>query len=115
MDFITGAELASYLRVEQDDAIDLYTDLANGLISDFLGLSEGETLDPVPTATRTIAFEVAGRAYRNPDGLTSEAIDDYKYSRPAATRNAGVYLTDDEKDELRGATGTPRALVGWLA
>lgn len=107
MAVITEAELVSYLRLSAPDASTaLFVMLTNGLIEDIAG-----TLTPVPTRVKTIALEVAARAYRNPEGYASESIDDYTYRRPTETRSAGIYLTGAEASELAlfggQATGGP--------
>lgn len=117
VDIIDAPGLASYLRdpaLEDDESLAQIVELTNGIIAEFLSLDESQPYDP-PARVRAVAYEVAARAYRNPEGYASEQIDDYKYSRPAATRAAGVYLTDDEETRLLQADGTPRAKVGWLA
>src|SRR5512139_2477829 len=96
MAIITDAELASYLRLAAvDEAVTLFAGLANGLVGDVVG-----DLVTVPTRVKVITLEVAARAYRNPNGYSSESIDDYTYRRDAETRQAGVYLTASEAAEL---------------
>lgn len=106
MEIITDFELASYLESELTGNLTLKTDLANGIIEDLVG-----TLTVVPVRVRAIAFEVAGRAVRNPGGYASEGGDDYRYSLPSETRKAGVYLTDSERVELLGVTGQVTASI----
>ena len=96
------SDLASYLRdstVSGNDA-DFVVDLANGIVGDVIG-----TLDPIPTRVRAITLEIAARAWRNPNGYSSETIEDYTYRRDAETRQAGVYLTPSESAELLSITG----------
>lgn len=100
MEIITPDELASYLRdsaVASDAAIPLLVELANGIAADAYG-----TVTPIPARVRAITLEVAARAYRNPEGYSSETVDDYTYRRDAQTRQAGVYLTVSERGELSG-------------
>ena len=102
---ITSAELASYLRLPAvDDAVTLFTDMANGIVTDITG-----PLATPPMRVRAITLEVAARAYRNPNGYSSETIDDYTYRRDGDTRQAGVYLTDAEARELATFGGTASA------
>jgi hypothetical protein len=106
MAIITTADLASYLRdisVAADESAALYVDMANGLVEDVTGM-----LDPIPTRVKAITLEVAARAWRNPNGYSSETVDDYTYRRDADTRAAGVYLTESERMELQGV-GVPLA------
>lgn len=110
MDIITRSDLAAYLRdsdVYSDAGAGIIIELANGLVSDVTG----ETT--ITSKIRAITLEAAGRAWRNPEGYSSETIDDYTYRRPEDARRAGVYLTDTEMDELSGRSRT--AKVGWLA
>lgn len=90
--------LFAYLRLPQDNATDiiaagLITDLVNGVVEEVTGV-----LDPEPARVQAIRLEVAARAIRNPEGLTSETIDDYTWRAQPA--RAGVYLTLDERQEL---------------
>ena len=102
MPVISDADLASYLRMGSPDAtVALFAGMASDLVEDVTG-----TLGTVPTRVKAIALEVAARAYRNPNGYSSETIDDYTYSRDTDTRQAGVYLTATEAAELATFTGT---------
>lgn len=98
MEIITVSDLASYLddkALTTSPAAALKVRLANGLVSDALG-----TTTSPPSRVTAITLEVAARSVRNPEGYSSETIDDYTYRRDAETRQAGVYLTSDERDEL---------------
>lgn len=111
-EIITTEELAAYLQDSTitDDVAGLVVDLANEIVTDVVGAQD----DPYPARVRAITFEVAARAFRNPEGYSSETIDDYTYRRDAETRRAGVYLTETERAELGGSpVGTVR--MGWLA
>lgn len=56
----------------------------------------------VPDAVKGVALSVAGRAYDNPRGIRSEAIDDYSATRAGADDDlAGVTLTAAEMAALR--------------
>lgn len=103
MDIITTADLASYLRDADLDATaaGLYVELANGLVTDITG----DLSAPFPARARAVALEAAARAYRNPEGATSETIDDYTFRRDGATSSGGVYLTPSEMALLRGLAG----------
>lgn len=112
MDIIDAVDLASYLREPEADydVLDLLVGLANGIVSDALGNPEG---DP-STKARSITLEVAARAYRNPDGYSSETVDDYTYRLPEDARRAGVYLTATEAAELGFIVSPRRVHIGWL-
>lgn len=107
-EFISAQTLASYpgVTISNAETADLVVSLTNGLITDVVG----EDLDPIPFRVKTIAYEVAARALRNPEGAESitKGVDDWKktvrYSQAEALR-AGVYLTDEEKADLLGKLG----------
>lgn len=101
---ITSADLASYLREPNPDsaAISLYVELANGIVTEAF---PGSVPSTAPTRLKAITLEVAARAYRNPNGYSSETVDDYTYRRDTDTRAAGVYLTDGERAELTTISG----------
>lgn len=86
-------EFAAYVQSDVDTATStLLRSLVVGLI-DEIG-----TFDPYPVSVKAVALEAAARAYRNPDGLTSETIDDWTGRREAAS---GVYLTESEQATIR--------------
>lgn len=100
---IAATDLASYLRnpsLAEEEALQQIVTLTNGLVGEVVG-----DLEPVPVRVQAIALEVGARAWRNPEGYSSETIDDYTYRRDADTRRAGVYLTDSERAELQGIVG----------
>lgn len=103
MDIITTTDLASYLREADLDAAaaGLYVELANGIVTEVTGTLAA----PYPAQVRAITLEVAARAYRNPEGASSETIDDYTFRRDGDTAGGGVYLTKAELSTLRGTTG----------
>lgn len=103
MDVITITDLASYLREANLDeaAAALYVELASGLVTDVTG----DLTEPYPARVRAITLEVAARAYRNPEGATSETIDDYTFRRDGETASGGVYLTAAESSSLARLSG----------
>lgn len=103
MDIIDDGELTSYLRQPGAD-VALYVELANGIVGELVG-----NADTIPTRVKAITLEVAARAYRNPNGYSSETVDDYTYRRDADTRQAGVYLTNAEAAEVLRLTGQARS------
>ena len=105
-------EFASYLRrplteVDQNVA-GLLLELTEGVINDAIS---GYAV----TASRikAVALEVAARAYRNPDGLIAETLDDWSGRRPEDVARAGVYLTESERTQLLAAAGVPATSGGW--
>lgn len=101
MEIINVTELASYLRESDlDGSAALHVELANGIVSEVIG-----DLDPLPVRVKAITLEVAARAYRNPEGWASEAIDDWSGRRSNATADGGVYLTPWERSDLLRLVG----------
>lgn len=97
----TTDDLAAYMQrasVNVDTAT-LLADLVEGLIVGEIGAVAA----PVPSRVLAVALEATARAYRNPDGVSSETIDDYTIRRDPST--AGVYLTDQEIRRLHIADG----------
>lgn len=114
-DFITEAELASYLQAPiTAGAAALIINLVNGQVGDVVG-----TLSPIPMRVKAIALESAARGWRNPQAYSSVTvgIDDYdKTTRREgkALPVPGVYLTDDETAELLTFVGVKRRRVGSI-
>lgn len=102
MALFTDVELAAYPGTEgiPADTAALLQDLAEGLIYDLIPRATADA----SLKAKGIALEVVSRAWRNRDGYASEKVDDYAYSRPGETRNAGVYLTGDERAQLLALT-----------
>lgn len=92
-------ELASYLPDTTQDPgrAELLRGLTLGLVYETIPQAVADT----STLVKTIALEVAARAYRNTSGFAMERVDDYSYTRASGTGAAGVYLTDDERKQLR--------------
>ncbi|MGH1563037.1 hypothetical protein [Mumia sp. DW29H23] len=117
-DIITGDDLAAYLpgrNVVPDSATTtLYVELANGIVSEVTG-----EIFPVPVRIRAITLEVAARGLRDADGYTSvtTAFDDTSRTvrREGAGEDLGVYLTDEERDEIVDIlSGRPRRRAGTI-
>lgn len=62
----------------------------------------------VPAVAKAVALTVAARAYANPRGLFSVAIDDYR-EQAAAGAEAAVALTDYERGAL-----APLSAAAWV-
>ena len=113
MSIITDTELASYLERAVTPALTMKVDLANDLV---LELPYATPLaEPYSARVRAITLEVAARAVRNPNGASSETVDDYTYRLPSETRQAGVYLTDAERAELLALGGVSRGTSYTIA
>jgi hypothetical protein len=100
----SAEEFASYVQSDVDTATTvLLRSLVTGLIEDVTGLDYDLVM---PTATvKAVALEAAGRAYRNPNGVSSrtEGIGNYNYTdRWEASAELGVLLTDGDLARLRG-------------
>lgn len=88
---VTVSEFASYVQQDVDTATaTLLLSLAEGLVVDRIGVLP----DPASAATRAAILEATRRAYVNPEGWSSERIDDWQGARDAAFY--GVYLTAEE-------------------
>lgn len=98
----TTDDFAAYLQVDSvnEATVLLLADLVEGLIVGEIGA----VADPAPSGVLAVALEATARAYRNPDGITSEAVDDYRVTRDAAA--LGVYLTGAEIGRLHVAVGS---------
>jgi hypothetical protein len=111
-DFLTGADLASYLDAPLDGAIDNIAQRANALVTQ-------EWANPttiVPEWVKNIAWDVAIRAAANPKGVTSQtrSWDDLTMTQRWEAGTTGVKLLDDEKALLNasaGAVGTASSPV----
>lgn len=105
-DFLTGADLASYLGDPQSGALDNIATRTNSLVTE----AYTAAVDPAPAWVVNIAYDVALRAGANPKGLTSQtrAWDDVtRTERWEAASRVGVYLTDEEYGLLQGDSQTP--------
>lgn len=97
--FATAAELATLMRQDVVTAsADLVLSLVQADLVDAAGVQDETTL---PGIAKGIGLWAAARAYSNPAGLTSDALDDYR-------RNfGGNMLTDDERARLSTSGGSP--------
>ena len=71
-----------------------YLEDASALIVEVVGEVTGE----VPATIKRVCLAAALRAWSNPSYLSSEQLGDYQTSRSAL---GGVYLTDEERNQLR--------------
>ncbi|HET7386852.1 MAG TPA: hypothetical protein VFJ19_09355 [Nocardioidaceae bacterium] len=99
----TDVDLAAYMQVALADLNLDTTDLLAGLVEGLIVGEVGAVADPPPSGVRAVALEATARAYRNPDGLVSESIDDYTWRRDSST--PGAYLTGQEIRRLHVAVG----------
>ena len=81
-------------------ALAVLTDTAN--VADALA---GPFPDPVPTVVEAVVYEAAKRTFLNPDGMRSENLGSYSYTREADRSGLGAF-TDHEVRILRRAAGT---------
>lgn len=102
-EFLTGTDLASFLGVDETNAIDSIVDRTNALV-----LEEwASPVFPIPQWVTNIAWDVAVRAGSNPGGKTSttRAWDDITVTdRWEAGAPTGVALTPEEALRLNSAT-----------
>lgn len=103
-------ELAAYLQVAavNSDTFELLLSLVESEVESETG--DIDDLTETQTATaRSVAFESVARAYRNPQGFTSWAVDDARFTQDAAT--VGLYLTAAERSRLRRLTADSDSTV----
>lgn len=108
-EYLTGADLASFLERDESAAIDNIVTRTNALVDEEWATPRF----PVPQWVVNIAWDVAVRAGANPTGLTSttKAWDDIsRTDRFEAGTGFGVYLTDDEKTKLHDDAPTAVAV-----
>lgn len=75
----TNADLQAYLQQTIDTATG---DLAQRIASGWLAAATNQTSwpDPIPDTLFAWALELGAIAYRNPDGVSTESIDDHSVS-----------------------------------
>lgn len=90
-------ELASALQCDLDTATAnlLLLDLAQGLITEVIGAQ-----NPWPTVAKSTALTAAARAYRNPEGVRTEAVGGINLGYNDPLYRMGVYLSDQERADL---------------
>lgn len=113
MDIILDSDLASYLGQEVTPSLTMITDLVNDLFDE----SWTNPVDPIPARVTALALAVAARAAANPKGLTSwtRSWDDIsRTERAEAGQRVGIYLTDDELDQLNGVAVSEAVPVGTI-
>lgn len=80
---------------------------ASALVRSVAGVTwvtDGALVAEVPDIIVTVVLAAAKRAFINPDGVRSEAIDGY--STNYASSSPDVYLTAKEERQVRGAVST---------
>ena len=113
-DYVTGADLASFLERDQSNALDNVAERTNALIDE----EWASPVSPVPQWVVNIAWDVALRAGRNPEGVTSktDSWDDVTQTkRFESGQQDGVYLTESEQLRLNSATSTGDSLPSPVA
>jgi len=120
--FATVQNLADWLGEPITDTGDISR--ANGALAMASALVRTETgkqwvdehaslVNPLPDALSLVTLQAAARAYSNPEGLTSERVDDAQVSRKVD--EAGVYLTASERDLLTPLAGRPHRGLSTIA
>lgn len=113
-DYVTGSDLASFLERDQSSALDNIAERTNALIDE----EWASPVSPVPQWVVNIAWDVALRAGRNPEGVTSktDSWDDVTQTkRFESGQQDGVYLTESEQLRLNSATSTGDSLPAPVA
>lgn len=103
-DLFELSDLPSWLQIPEVDeqTATRVRRWASGWLMAATGLTQWP--DPVPDNLWAWGIELAGIAYRNPTGLTSEAIDDYNVSHDRE-RRAEILA---EAKAVFGGAGAPR-------
>lgn len=113
-DLFELTELAALVQTEVDDTTGtLLRTLVTGLIAGEIPSYDLDA-EPVAPVVKAVALAAAARAYTNPQGLASETVGSYSYSRGSDNRNGGVYLTQDERALLRRVAFPNRPGLGTL-
>jgi len=68
---------------------------ATALVRGYAGLAWDD--DSVPDEVHAVVVQIASRIWFNPQGLTSETIDDYTRRYGESVESAGLALTDSER------------------
>ncbi len=96
MPAVTVSEFASYVQQDVDTATaTLLLGLAEGMVAEIVGAA---LPDPATPAQRAVILEAVRRAYVNPEGWTSEQIDDWAGRRDPS--DVGLFVTDSERATL---------------
>jgi hypothetical protein len=69
------------------------------------------TVEDVPPRAADIALQVAYRTYTNPDGASQKSVGDLSVSFSRTGLQGAMYLTKDEKRDLRRLSGISAATV----
>lgn len=97
---VSLTELANSLQMPVVNAVgDTLLDLAEGKVIEKVGDLAPWTPTTKYATPRSVVLAAAGRPLRNPKGVTEKQVDAARDKYNAAER-LGVYLTQDEKDEL---------------
>ncbi|MEU6725470.1 hypothetical protein ABZ917_17320 [Nonomuraea wenchangensis] len=92
---VNAVDLALYL-----DLADINECRANLLIEQATALAES-VVKPLPDGASAVVLAMAGRAYANPQAVSSETVGPYTVSRP----QAGLYMTKAETAALKRLGG----------
>lgn len=109
--FVDVSEFADWLgeKIDADDQAHAGALLAaaSTLVRAAAGrtwVEDGELVDDVPDVVGVVVCQSAERKWRNPAGIVQEQTGPFGSSFGSDAAR-GVYLTDDEKDQVRSAAG----------
>lgn len=92
---VNAVDLALYL-----DLAEINECRANLLIGQAIALAES-VVKPLPEGASAVVLAMAGRAYANPQAVSSESVGPYSVQRP----QAGLYMTKAETAALKRLGG----------
>lgn len=101
-DLFTLDEFAAYLQIDDlnETTATLLLELTTGVIESVATFPDGW-----PANVKAIGLTVTARAYNNPQGVVSESMGAYSYTRNQGERRTGVFLTDEERSAIAIAAG----------
>lgn len=110
---ITTTQLEARIGPVETNRAEAFIDDASAKIRRFIEPTDPESVfpvvpDDVPDDLVPIVVRIVHRALENPLGLASETTGNYTWRRDAAAVNELVYLSDEDRSEIKETLGAPR-------